>query len=206
MICNKMSHNALQREDWIVLTEHLQIINGGQTYRAISEVVNSFNMGEFSDVYVLVRLYEVSDDEQMINDIGAKGDDDVIIENVSRVIEQSVLTFHTDMLEVSQYFLPTYRIEEQIFDIYASPERIMAGEKNKYIIVDVLSKIGKALNVDMVLVDLRAGVSEYSAPFLFDSRVNKIIVSSTSYQSVYGTGMLLQQMGKQKGNGITNIF
>lgn len=122
------------------------------------------------------------------------------------MIEQSVLTFHTDMLEVSQYFLPTYRIEEQIFDIYASPERIMAGEKNKYIIVDVLSKIGKALNVDMVLVDLRAGVSEYSAPFLFDSRVNKIIVSSTSYQSVYGTGMLLQQMGKQKGNGITNIF
>lgn len=138
--------------------------------------------------------------------IGAKGDDDEIIENVSRVIEQSVLTFHTDMLEVSQYFLPTYRIEEQIFDIYASPERIMAGEKNKYIIVDVLSKIGKVLNVDMVLVDLRAGVSEYSAPFLFDSRVNKIIVSSTSYQSVYGTGMLLQQMGKQKGNGITNIF
>ena len=69
MICSKMSHNALQSEDWIVLTEHLQIINGGQTCRAISEVVNSFNMGEFSDVYVLVRLYEVSDDEQMINDI-----------------------------------------------------------------------------------------------------------------------------------------
>lgn len=69
MICNKMSHNALQSEDWIVLTEHLQIINGGQTCRAISEVVNSSNVGEFSDVYVLVRLYEVSDDEQMINDI-----------------------------------------------------------------------------------------------------------------------------------------
>ncbi|HBA49670.1 MAG TPA: hypothetical protein DCZ91_18105 [Lachnospiraceae bacterium] len=138
--------------------------------------------------------------------IGAKGEDDYIIENISHEVEKSVLTFQTDKIEVSQYFLPTYRKEEQLFDIYANPERIMAGESNKYIIVDVLSRLGAKLGVDMVLVDLRAGISEYSAPFLFDPRVSKFFITSTSNQSVYGTHLLLQQIGKQKGNGVTNIF
>lgn len=138
--------------------------------------------------------------------IGAKGEDDCIIENISHEVEKSALTFQTDKIEVSQYFLPTYRKEEQLFDIYANPERIMAGESNKYIIVDVLSRLGAKLGVDMVLVDLRAGISEYSAPFLFDPRVSKFFITSTSNQSVYGTHLLLQQIGKQKGNGVTNIF
>ncbi len=137
--------------------------------------------------------------------IGAKGEDDQIIENLSHEVENSLLTFHTDKIEISQYFLPTYRKEEQLFDIYANPERIMA-ESNKYIIVDVLSKLGARLGVDMVLVDLRAGISEYSAPFLFDPRVSKFFITSTSNQSVYGTHLLLQQIGKQKGNGVTNIL
>lgn len=138
--------------------------------------------------------------------IGAKGEDDQIIENLSHEVENSLLTFQTDKMEVSQYFLPTYRTEEQLLDIYANPERIMAGESNKYIIVDVLSRLGAKLGVDMVLVDLRAGISEYSAPFLFDPRVSKFIVTSTSKQSVFGTRLLLQLMGKQKGNGVTNIL
>ncbi|MCM1373704.1 MAG: hypothetical protein NC245_01270 [Muribaculum sp.] len=142
----------------------------------------------------------------LLSIIGAKGEDDQIIENISHEVENSLLTFQTDQIEISQYFLPTYREEEQLFDIYANPERIMAGEFNKYIIVDVLSKLGAKLGVDMVLVDLRAGISEYSAPFLFDPRVSKFFITSTSNQSVYGTHLLLQQIGKQKGNGVTNIF
>lgn len=138
--------------------------------------------------------------------IGAKGNDDEIIENISHKIENIILTFHTDKVECQQFFLPTYRKEEQMLDIYANPERIMTGEQNKYIIVDVLSKIGKVLGVDMVLVDLRAGVSEYSAPFLFDPRVNKLIVTSTSNQSIYGTNLLMKQITKQKRNSITNIL
>ncbi len=138
--------------------------------------------------------------------IGAKGEDDQIIENISHEVEKYQLTFHTDKMEISQYFLPTYRKEEQLFDIYAKPERIMAGESNKYIIVDMLSRLGAKLGVDMVLVDLRAGISEYSAPFLFDPRVSKFFITSTSDQSVYGTHLLLRQIGKQKGNGVTKIF
>ena len=109
-------------------------------------------------------------------------------------MENSQLKFHNSKMSVSQYFMPTYRLKDQLLNIYSNPERIMSGEKNKYIITDALSHIGHLLKADMVLVDLRAGISEYSAPFLFDPRVKKVIVSSTSKQSVVGTDLLLQQL------------
>lgn len=69
-----------------------------------------------------------------------------------------------------------------------------------------MSKIGAELGVSAVLVDLRAGISEYSAPLLFDPRVGKYLVSSTSYQSVVGTNMMLRELRKQSCNNIVNIF
>ena len=59
--------------------------------------------------------------------------------------------------------------------------------------------LGKRLNVSAVLVDLRAGVSEFSAPLLFDPRVKKYLVTSTSYQSVKGTELLIQELNAYKG-------
>lgn len=135
-----------------------------------------------------------------------KGMDEEIIDNISRKVQNSTLTFHTEKIEATYYFLPTYRNEEQLLDMNTNPEKIMLNEDNKYIIADVLSKLGKQLDVDLVLVDLRAGISEFSAPFLFDTRVNKIIVTSTSEQSLYGTNLLLKQMLKQKENNISNII
>lgn len=140
-----------------------------------------------------------------LNIINSKGIDDKIFEQISYVLENSQLTFHNSKMSVSQYFMPTYRLKDQLLNIYSNPERIMSGEKNKYIITDALSHIGHLLKADMVLVDLRAGISEYSAPFLFDPRVKKVIVSSTSKQSVVGTDLLLQQLKKQKNNMIYSI-
>jgi len=142
----------------------------------------------------------------ILNIIGAKGVDDKIFEEISHVIENSLLMFHNAKMTVPQYFLPTYRITDQLLDIYSNPERIMSGEQNKYVISDALSKLGQILKTDMVLVDLRAGVSEYSAPLLFDPRVKKIVVTSTSDQSVIGTNLLMQQLKKQKNNSISNIL
>lgn len=132
--------------------------------------------------------------------IGAKGNQSDIIEEISSLVGRSSLVFQTGDMEISQYFLPTYREEGQMLDVYSNPERIMMGEKNKYIIVDTLVRIGKCLHVEAVLVDLRTGFSEYSSPFLFDPRVDKLLVSSTSLQSVMGTNMILKELKKQKGN------
>lgn len=129
--------------------------------------------------------------------INSTGYNEEIIGNVSRIIEKSCISFVTRQMEGTHYFLPTYRCDAQIMDVYDNPERVLMGETNKYIIVDYLSQIGKELDVDLVLVDLRAGISEYAAPFLFDPRVSKVLVSSTSYQSAYGTRMVLDQIEKQ---------
>lgn len=140
--------------------------------------------------------------------IGAKGNKKDIVEEVSRFVGRSSLVFQGEKLELAQYFLPTYREESQMLDVYSNPERIMAGETNKYIIVDTLAQIGKCLGVNAILVDLRAGFSEYSSPFLFDPRVDKYLISSTSLQSVSGTNLILRELRKQKGNdsAVKKIF
>lgn len=94
------------------------------------------------------------------------------------------------------YFVPTYRYEEQLLDIYASPDSIVKGYKKKYILAQKLSELGKTLGAEAVLLDLRAGISEFSAPLLFDPRVRKYIVSSTSYQSIKGTQLILKEICK----------
>lgn len=69
MICEKFSYNALQEQDWIVKIKRLQIINGGQTCKTIHQTLKENQDIDFSQVYLLVRLYEVNDDEDVIQDI-----------------------------------------------------------------------------------------------------------------------------------------
>jgi len=69
MICDQFKYNALQEKNWNVSIQDLQIINGGQTCRAIFQTVAENRDLDIKDVYVLVRLYEVSDDEDIINEI-----------------------------------------------------------------------------------------------------------------------------------------
>jgi hypothetical protein len=73
MICRKFSHNALQRENWNVRAEDIQIINGGQTCKTIQHTIANHPDKDYSQVFVLVRLYELSiseqDNEDFINEI-----------------------------------------------------------------------------------------------------------------------------------------
>lgn len=123
-------------------------------------------------------------------------DVDEIVDLVVDEIGTSSLKIVTEKMEVEHIVLPTYRYINQLLDMYSNPESIVKGYNKKYIIAEVLSKLGKKLGVSAVLVDLRAGISEFSAPLLFDPRVKKYIVTSTSYQSIKGTELLLQQILK----------
>ena len=69
MICEKFSYNGLQERDWTVRMKGLQIINGGQTCRTIHQTLKEHPDIDFSQVYLLVRLYEVNDDEDVVKDI-----------------------------------------------------------------------------------------------------------------------------------------
>ena len=107
-----------------------------------------------------------------------------------------LLSYENKQRRFVQYFLPTYRYEQQLLDIYASPQTIVQGYKKSFFLSDLFSELGRQLGVDAVLLDLPAGISDDAAPFLFDLRIKKYMVSSTSYPSRAGTVLLLQQMLK----------
>lgn len=69
MICEKFSYNGLQEKDWNIKIKRLQIINGGQTCKTIFQTLKENPDIDFSQVYLLIRLYEVNDDEGIIQDI-----------------------------------------------------------------------------------------------------------------------------------------
>lgn len=125
-----------------------------------------------------------------------KDETDEVVELVSDKIAELTIKIETEKSMVEHIVLPTYRYIEQLLDMYASPESLAASYHKKFMLAEVLSKLGKKLNAEMVLVDLRAGLSEFSAPLLFDPRVKKYLVTSTSYQSVKGTEILLNQLSK----------
>ncbi len=68
MICKKFSYNALQAKNWDVIAENIQIINGGQTCKTIQHTLNEFPQEDYSQVFVLVRLYELSEDQRQENE------------------------------------------------------------------------------------------------------------------------------------------
>ena len=60
--CSKFRHNALQKENWSVKVDGLQIVNGGQTARTVQHIAQEVG-AEIRDAEVLVRIYELQQDD-----------------------------------------------------------------------------------------------------------------------------------------------
>jgi hypothetical protein len=71
MICNKFSYNGLQADNWIVKVDNLQIINGGQSCKTILYTIKDNPAIDYTNSYVLIRLYELPDDgiDSLITDV-----------------------------------------------------------------------------------------------------------------------------------------
>lgn len=119
-----------------------------------------------------------------------------MVELACSKIGSSTLPIETPRQTVEHIFLPTYRYQEQLLDIYANPSTIVNGYNKEYILAEVLSQIGAAMGVSAVLVDLRAGLSEFSSTLLLDPRVKKYLITSTSKQSISGTLIVLDFLTK----------
>lgn len=69
MIRKKFSHNALASDNWFVKVEDMQIINGGQTAKTIQETLEQNPLLDFSNVTVLIRLYEITEEDNASLDL-----------------------------------------------------------------------------------------------------------------------------------------
>lgn len=123
-------------------------------------------------------------------------DIDEIVRMACSKLRFSTITVETVSRRVEHVFIPTYRYEEQLVDLYATPESIVNSKGKEYILATVLSRICECLGLYAALVDLRAGISEYSSSLLLDPRVKKYFVTSTSTQSIRGTQFLLKYLLK----------
>jgi len=96
------------------------------------------------------------------------------------------------------YVLPSFRSSGGVtskagFSLLAiKPEHLIQGFKDAFILTNILSVLGKALGVDVVLIDLRAGLSELASGLILDPRVYRIFVTTLSAQSISGTMKLLE--------------
>jgi MinD-like ATPase involved in chromosome partitioning or flagellar assembly len=95
------------------------------------------------------------------------------------------------------YILPSFRSTAGFTSLEIRPEHLIQGAKNPFILTDILASIGKTLGVDVVLVDLRAGLSELAAGLILDPRVYRIFVTTLSGQAISGTSAILELLGKR---------
>jgi MinD-like ATPase involved in chromosome partitioning or flagellar assembly len=106
----------------------------------------------------------------------------------------------TDRLRGSQidglYVLPAFRSTEQFTSFEVRPEHLVQFARDPFILTSMLARLGKSLNASAVVVDLRAGLSEMAAGLLLDPRVHRVLVTTTSSQSVQGTVQLLRLLGE----------
>lgn len=126
------------------------------------------------------------------------------VKGLAELIKTSTVTVTTDKVEREQFFVPVYRERMQVMSIFSSPERILITKENKFYITEMLSRLGARLGAELILIDLRAGITEYSAPFLLDPRVEKYYVTSTSLQSVRGLNQILQEIYKKTNSDFLN--
>ncbi|MCM8482120.1 hypothetical protein M8V05_24560 [Enterobacter hormaechei] len=59
--------------------------------------------------------------------------------------------------------------------------------------------------MDVILIDLRAGLSELSSPLIFDPRVEHFFVSTIAKQSVVGIGEVLKKIHNSVNNTYRNV-
>ncbi len=95
------------------------------------------------------------------------------------------------------YVLPSFRSPSGFTTLEIEPEHLIQGSKNPFVLTDILARLGKAVGADVVLVDLRAGLSELATGLILDPRVYRVFVTTLSGQSISGTARLLELLGER---------
>lgn len=75
------------------------------------------------------------------------------------------------------------------------PVDLLTHDRSAYFLTESLAEVASAAELDTVIIDLRAGASELSAPVLLDPRVQRVFVTTLSHQSLDGTLRMIGQLG-----------
>ncbi|MEU4528038.1 AAA family ATPase [Micromonospora ureilytica] len=93
--------------------------------------------------------------------------------------------------------MPSRRHHLRVAPPRIEPVDLLTTDRDPYVLTEALNELGHAVGADVVLVDLRAGSSELSAPLLLDPRVLRVFVTTISDQSVRGTTQLITELARR---------
>jgi len=93
--------------------------------------------------------------------------------------------------------MPTRRSLADIAPPKIEPTDLLTADRPIYYLTESLAELAAALHASTVLIDLRAGGSELSAPILLDPRVQRVFVTTVSEQSLHGTERLIRELGRR---------
>ncbi|HEP1044562.1 TPA: ParA family protein [Serratia marcescens] len=130
----------------------------------------------------------------------SEGQFEETIDFFSRELKKSSINIDGNSKEI--FVLPSSLSLESIMDMPVTPDHISKNIDNPYILSDLLRLLGEKLEVDIIFIDLRAGLSELSSPLIFDPRVEHYFVSTIAKQSVIGIGEVLKKIH----NSIKDIY
>ncbi|MEV4078874.1 KGGVGR-motif variant AAA ATPase [Nonomuraea fuscirosea] len=120
---------------------------------------------------------------------------------------------YSEAVDIAAEYLPNQQIGHYVGEgsltVLPSSRRILLGPpriepadlltpgRSPYFLTEALAALAIRMGADTVVVDLRAGASELSAPILLDPRVQRVFVTTLSDQSLIGTEMLVRQLGRR---------
>ena len=92
--------------------------------------------------------------------------------------------------------MPARRNQTRAIPPRIEPIDLLTPDREPYVLTETLVRLAQRLRVGVVLIDLRAGISEISAPLLLDPRINRVFTSTVSDQSVRGTLQVLTELSR----------
>lgn len=92
------------------------------------------------------------------------------------------------------FVLPAALNLADLQDMPVQPSHLSRNLDNPWQLSDYLHRLGQRLEVDAVFIDLRAGLSEFSSPIIFDPRIKHYFVTTVAKQSVSGICEILQRL------------
>lgn len=92
--------------------------------------------------------------------------------------------------------LPAFRSMQAYESMAVRPEHLVRAAENPLVLSDILRRLAGAVGAGLVIVDLRAGVSEVSAGLLLDPSIRRVFVTSLGGQSIRGTTSLLAKIAR----------
>ncbi|MGC2656381.1 MAG: hypothetical protein WA324_00280 [Bryobacteraceae bacterium] len=93
------------------------------------------------------------------------------------------------------FFVPAFRSTRSLQTLDIRPEHVCIGKQDPFFLTTLLCALARRLQVELIIVDLRAGFSELAAGLLLDPRIYRVFVTTLAGQSLEGTKLLMEYLG-----------